>query len=225
VRVYSGMELSRSFSVQKSCTWQVWAGHSYRGSALNGFCRADILKKMLASSLRTIGILACGSIICIAGCKSSGSGFDMSRRAAAWTASKRDARQELIQIPLPKKSSYAAIDRESQWQNPFLSVESNTIQVRIYLADQNSSEFDRGGLTRLQAARKQILNVRPKDLPRALASLPDSAWPYGRVVAIAEALEAPRYRAQLKKNLNVTVKALQDMGIVVDDLDSPGSIP
>lgn len=145
----------------------------------------------------------------------------MSRHAAAWTASKRDARQELTQIPLPKKSSYTAIDRESQWQNPFLSVESNTIQLRIYLADQNSSDFDRGGLTRLQAARKQTLNVRLKDLPRALSSLPDSAWPYGRVVAVAEALEAPRYRPQLQSNLNVTVKALEEMGIVVDDLDNP----
>ncbi|MGC1781007.1 MAG: hypothetical protein WA708_00645 [Acidobacteriaceae bacterium] len=149
----------------------------------------------------------------------------MSRRAAAWNASKQNARLELTQIPLPTKSAYAAIDRESQWKNPLLSVESNTIQVRIYVADQNSSEFDRGGLTRLQAARKQTLNVRLKDLPRALSSLPDSAWPYGRVVAVAEALEAPRYRAQLQSNLNVTAKALEDMGIVVDDLDNPGSAP
>lgn len=146
----------------------------------------------------------------------------MSRRAAAWNASKHAAQQDLIQIPSPSKNVYAAIDQESRWQNPFLTVESKMIQVRIYLADENSSRFDRGGMTRLNAARKLILNVRLRDLPRALASLPNSAWPYGRVVAVGEELEAPRHHAQLQSNLKVTVGALKDMGIVVDDFSDRG---
>jgi hypothetical protein len=120
------------------------------------------------------------------------------------------------------KNDYLAIDQESKWQNPFLTVESNMIQIRIYLADENSSPVDRGGLTRLSAARKHILNIRPKDLPRALSSLPDGAWPYGRVVAINEELEAPQNQARLRRNLAITVDALKDMGIVVEDWTSNG---
>ena len=112
--------------------------------------------------------------------------FDMSRHAAKWAAAKCSARQELTQIPPPLKSVYLNINQESQWQNPFLSVEQNMIQVRIYLPDENASPIDRGGITRLSSARKQVVNVRLAELPRALSSLPDGAWPYGRVVAIGK---------------------------------------
>ncbi len=145
----------------------------------------------------------------------------MSGDAASWNASRVAARQELTQIPPPAKDSYLAIHQESQWQNPFLSVASNMIQLRIYLPDENSSSFDRGGLTRLNAARKQVLNVRLKDLPEALDSLPANAWPYGRVVAINEALEAPENQPRLQQNVSVTTNALRDMGIVVDSWSQP----
>jgi hypothetical protein len=169
--------------------------------------------------------LSFSTLACVAGCRNRGNPFDMSHQSAAWNQSKQSARQELAQISLPSKSVYASIDKEAQWQNPFLTVESNTIQLRIYLADQNSSQFDRGGLTRLNAARKQTLNIRLKDLPRALSSLPGSAWPYGRVVAVEEALEPPRYSSQLRANVAVTETALTDMGIVVDDWANRGTMP
>lgn len=148
----------------------------------------------------------------------------MSAHASSWAASKQSARQELTQIPLPAKTAYASIDQEAQWKNPFLSVESDMVQVRIFLADENSSQLDRGGMTRIASARKQVLNVRLKDLPRALAALPDSAWPYGRVVAIGKQLEPPQTRARLERNLATTTDALNDMGIVVDDWNSPAPI-
>ena len=179
---------------------------------------------MQPSSLRSalVSGLAFGALLFLGGCRNQGDPFNMSRRVAAWSASKQSARQDLIQIPSPAKNVYAAIDQESRWQNPFLTVESKMIQVRIYVADENSSELDRGGMTRLNAARKHILNVRLRDLPRALASLPNSAWPYGRVVAVGEELEAPQHQARLQSNLKITVGALDDMGIVVDDFSDRG---
>ena len=95
------------------------------------------------------------------------------------------------------------------------------IQIRIYFADENSSPVDRGGMTRLSSARKHILNVRLKDLPRALVALPDGAWPYGRVVAVSKELGAPQDRTLIANNLAVTIKAIEDMGIVVDDWTDP----
>lgn len=146
----------------------------------------------------------------------------MSSDPAAWTAAKSDARPLLNEIPLPVKDRHLTIDQESQWQNPFLTVESNMIQIRIYLADENSSEVDRGGLTRLSAARKHILNIRLKDLPKALVSLPDGAWPYGRVVAVREDVETQQNQVRLRSNLAVTLSALRDVGVVADDWTSRG---
>jgi hypothetical protein len=160
--------------------------------------------------------LAFGALLFTNGCR-RGDPFNTVGYASSWNTSKITAGQELAQIPVPSKSTYLAVDQESQWQNPFLTVETNMIQIRIYLADENSSEVDRGGLTRLSAARKHILNVRLKDLPRALSVLPEGAWPYGRVIAIGEEVETPQNRARLSGNLAVTVGALKDMGIIVDD--------
>jgi hypothetical protein len=179
------------------------------------------------SGFRSTALLALALLasLAVSGCRSSGNTFDMSRHAAKWVAAKTSARQELTQIPLPLKSVYLPIDQESQWQNPFLSVEQNMIQLRIYLPDENSSPIDRGGITRLSSARKQVVNVRLAELPRALASLPNGAWPYGRVVAIGRESETPQNRAWFPNHLSITVSTLQEIGVVVDDWNHPTMLP
>ncbi len=183
-----------------------------------------MLKAMRASSLRTalLIILSLSAVASMAGCKSRADTFTIPANSASWNASKLAARAELGEIHIASRSAYLAVGQESQWQNPFLSVGSNMIQLRIYLADENQSPLDRGGLTRLNAARKQVLNVRLEDLPEALSSLPASAWPYGRVVAIDEKLEPPPAHARLENNLRVTVNALKEMNVAVDEWNSRG---
>ncbi len=173
---------------------------------------------MQAFSLRSaiLTTFYLGALLLVSGCRQNNS-FNMSAHAASWNAAKTNARQELDQLPLPSKSTYLAIDHQSQWQNPFLTVETNMIQIRIYLPDENDSPIDRGGLTRLSSARKHILNVRFKDLPRALVALPDGAWPYGRVVAVSRESETPQDRTLVETNMAATIGALKDMGLVVDD--------
>jgi hypothetical protein len=176
--------------------------------------------------LRSSGLLALtmAASLAVSGCRNSNS-FDMSHQQAKWVAAKTSARQELTQIPPPLKSVYLSINQEPQWQNPFLSVEQNMIQLRIYLPDENGSPIDRGGITRLSSARKQVVNVRLSELPRALASLPNDAWPYGRVVAIGREKGTSQTRTWFPNHLDVTVRALQDMGVVVDDWNHPVALP
>jgi hypothetical protein len=180
-----------------------------------------------SSGLRSAALLALvlTASLAVSGCRNSGNTFDMSRHAAQWAAAKTSARQELTEIPPPLKSVYLNINQEPQWQNPFLSVEQNMIQLRIYLPDENSSPIDRGGITRLSSARKQVVNVRLAELPRALSSLPNGAWPYGRVVAIGREKDTPQNRAWFPNHLDITVRALQDMGVVVDDWNHPAVLP
>lgn len=170
-----------------------------------------------------ISVFVLGILLATTACRQKDT-FDMSRDPAAWTAAKSDARQALNEVSLPVKDRYLTIHQESQWQNPFLTVESNMIQIRIYLADENSSAVDRGGLTRLSAARKHILNIRLKDLPKALVSLPDGAWPYGRVIAVREDEETHQNQSRLRSNLAVTLSALRDMNVVADDWTHRGPV-
>ena len=98
---------------------------------------------MLRSSFRSARLrsaallaLALSAFLAVSGCRNTGNTFDMSRHAAQWAAAKTAARQELAQVQPPLKSAYLAIDREAQWKNPYLSIEQNMIQLRIYLPDE-----------------------------------------------------------------------------------------
>ena len=161
-------------------------------------------------------------LLLLAGCRRGGNSFDIPANSSSWKAAKDSAREELRTLPAPSKKLYIAIRREPQWQNPFLSVRRNMIQLRIYLPDENDSPVDRGGITRITAARRQVMNVRLADLPRALASLPEGAWPYGRIVAVEEGLADSADSAQLRNNLAITVNTVEALGLVAEEWDEPG---
>jgi hypothetical protein len=73
-------------------------------------------------------------------------------------------------------------------------------------------------MLRPEAARRQELQIHLADLPKALIALPDGAWRYGRVVAIAEAPEAARKdRPAIRRNMEAAIQKLNDMGIVVEE--------
>lgn len=171
---------------------------------------------------RQLSLLALAGTILISGCKHKGSGFNLNENSSTWKNAQAEARQELNEIPAPTKNIYLAIHREPQWQNPFLSVGRDMIQLRVYLADENGSTIDRGGLTRITAARREVINVRLADLPRALSSLPPDVWPYGRVVALGKGLGSSRDRVQVRHNLEVTSSTLSNLGIVVDAWNGSG---
>lgn len=138
------------------------------------------------------------------------------RRAAQ---SKMDAaRQQLEQIPPPSKNSYLSVRTKEAYGNPFLVVHSQTITVTIIFRDQDPNAFTAGGVLRPAKARRQEVDVRPGDLPEALAALPSDVWPYGRVVAIEESPTAPRSeRVAIRRNVEAAIQILNDLGVVVDE--------
>jgi hypothetical protein len=53
-------------------------------------------------------------------------------------------------------------------------------------------------------------------LPAALNAIPENSWPYGRVVAVEEAHDAPASaRPAIRRNVEATIKTLSDLGVVV----------
>jgi hypothetical protein len=133
--------------------------------------------------------------------------------------SKMDAaRQELEQIPPPSKNRYLSVRTKEAYANPFLVVHPQTITLTIIYRDQDPNAFSAGGVLRPAKARKQEIDVRPGDLPQALAALSPDVWPYGRVVAIEESPTAPRTeRVAIRRNVEAAIQILNDLGVVVDE--------
>jgi hypothetical protein len=127
-------------------------------------------------------------------------------------------RAQLASIPLPTKSLYVDIHEPGAWANPFLSVEANTLDLRINMADANPSPIGEGTMLRPAAARRQEVQLRPSDLAEAVVALPAGAWPYGRVIAVAEIPgAAAKDRPKIRRNVEAAIQQLNDLGIVVEE--------
>jgi len=147
---------------------------------------------------------------------------DTERQAQASAQAKAITRDQqravLSHIPLPTKSQYVNIHEPSAWANPFLLVAADTIGLRITLVDANPSNVGQGTMLRPEGARRQELQLRPDDLAEAVAALPDRAWRYGRVIAVAEAPGAvPKDRPKIRRNVEIAIQQLNDLGIVVEE--------
>ena len=127
-------------------------------------------------------------------------------------------RAALALIPLPSKSMYIDVREPGAWLNPFLSVDADTLNLRITLADANRSTIGKGTMLRPEAARRREMQLRPANLVQALVALPPAAWRYGRVIAVAESpLASPKDRPKIRRNVEAVIQQLNDLGLVVDE--------
>lgn len=140
------------------------------------------------------------------------------RRSVAASSLLDQERAQLGQIPLPTKSRYIDVHEPGGWQNPFLSVDTKMIDLRITLADANPSSLGAGGMLRPAAARRQEIQINPRNMAQALIALPAAAWPYGRVVAVEEYPLADRKsRPAIRRQIEALIRQLNDLGVVVDE--------
>lgn len=143
------------------------------------------------------------------------------QKAQAAAAERDQQRAAFGKIPLPTKSMYVDVHDPSAWVNPFISVEAETLDLRIILADANPSTLGEGTMLRPPGARREEMVIRPEDLMKALLALPTTAWPYGRVVAVAETPQAqPKDRPAIRRNVEAVIQELNDAGIVVEEWPS-----
>lgn len=139
------------------------------------------------------------------------------QKAQAKATERDNQRTQLSGIPLPTKSLYVDIHEPSAWANPFVSAGPDTVSLRIIVADANTSAFGKGTMLRPAAARRQELTLHPADLAGAIAAIPASAWPYGRVIAVAESPADPKQRPMVRRNVEAAIQQLNDLGIVVEE--------
>jgi hypothetical protein len=142
-------------------------------------------------------------------------------RAQAASAEKDQQRAQLARVALPTKSRYVDVHEPGAWSNPFISFDAQMVNLRITVADANPSQIGQGGMLRPSAARRRELQIRREDLVEALIALPESAWPYGRVVAIEESpLADKKARPAIRRQIESAIQQLNDLGVVVDEWPS-----
>jgi hypothetical protein len=173
------------------------------------------------AGLLTVCLLACHKEeqAVVGAAKSAVSAEHQAQVAAQARATARDQqRDQLSRISLPTKSMYIDVRDPSAWHNPFLAVGPDMITLRIEQADANTSDLGKGTMLRPAAARRQEVQIRPSSLADAMVALPQGAWPYGRVVAVAELPGAsPRERPRIRRNVEAAIQQLNDLGIVVEE--------
>lgn len=165
-------------------------------------------------TLRTAVALLALSPLALAGCRTTQTPPGVGNKQQRVD----DARRDLSQIPPPSKSLYMSVNSMGDWQNPSLTVQEKMISLHVLMPDANPSDLGKGTMLRPEGARRQILNIDPANLAEALNAIPKEAWPYGRVVAIEEAHDAPASaQPQLRRTIEAAIDTLQNIGVVADE--------
>ena len=105
------------------------------------------------------------------------------------------ATSRLQSIPPADAAVYKKVDLKA-WRNPYLIVRT-----------------DGAGL--FDAANNEEHLLKTAELPDALAELPASAWPYGRVVALAEDRSAAADKARIHDNRAAIASMLHSANVEI----------
>jgi hypothetical protein len=110
-----------------------------------------------------------------------------------------DPHAVLQAIPAADAARYAHIHDMKNWRNPYLIVRAD-------------------GVALLDVADSAEIVMKPEDLLPALAKLPASDWPYGRVVAAAEGgvTRSEQDKVAIRRNKGILGGLLQGAHIAVD---------
>jgi|SRR5437588_9409214 len=99
-------------------------------------------------------------IVVFVACSSTPKADDPAALEASATA-------HILSIPPANAARYQGMADMKNWRNPYLII--NTDSVALLDSDNHEEHL-----------------LKPEQLTQALANLPPSAWPYGRVVAVTE---------------------------------------
>jgi hypothetical protein len=103
----------------------------------------------------------------------------------------------LESIPAPDPTKYPVVRDMVHWQNPYLVVRED-------------------GIGLVDLANSEIHLLKPDEVPGRLVSLPSSAWPYGRVVLVAENVPkdpTEQTKADVRKNRALLLGTLKELDV------------
>jgi len=115
-----------------------------------------------------------------------------------------DPAARLQAMPAASPEKYRNLKNVGDWKNPTLIVRED-------------------GIGLLDLANHEIHILKPEDVPAALANLPSSAWPYGRIVlvqfnAAASATEEGKIRR--RENRALLIGTLDNLKVAINEIPS-----
>jgi hypothetical protein len=103
----------------------------------------------------------------------------------------------LESIPPPDPLKYPSLSNMTAWKNPYLVVRED-------------------GIGFVDLSNREIHILKPEEIPAELVSLSSSAWPYGRVVLVAQAVPkdpTEQTKADLRKNRALLLGTLKELDV------------
>jgi hypothetical protein len=117
-----------------------------------------------------------------------------------------DAATLLQSVPAADSAKYSSPQLSKHWSNPYLVIRPDAV----------------GMLTSVTANEEQIL--KPEEVLSALARLPASAWPYGRVVAIVveeKPTNSEQDKIALRRNRGIVAGDLESAHVAINWISTP----
>jgi hypothetical protein len=146
--------------------------------------------------MRHLSLLLCAiATISLAAC---------SRSQQASASSESEAMSRIESIPAADLAKYGDARKIKNWQNPYLVIRADSIGL-------------------MDLANNEEHHIKPAEVAQALAKLPSSSWPYGRVVAV----EGPKRPASevevdaMRKNRAILAGTLESMQVQIDWISAP----
>jgi hypothetical protein len=103
----------------------------------------------------------------------------------------------LESIPAADPAKYPRLSNMTDWKNPYFVVRDD-------------------GIGFVDLSNREIHILKPEEIPAELVSLPSSAWPYGRVVLVAQAAPkdpSEQTKADLRKNRALLMGTLKELDV------------
>ena len=112
------------------------------------------------------------------------------------------AAARILAIPPASPEKYRGMTDMKGWQNPYLIIKAD-------------------GVALLDAGNHEERLLKPAEVTQALAKLPPSAWPYGRVVAVTEnGVSAAGDDVPIRKNRAIVAGALESQHVLINWIPS-----
>ena len=105
----------------------------------------------------------------------------------------------LERIPVPDPSKFPTLNNMASWQNPYLVIRED-------------------GIGFVDLSNHEIHILKQEEVPAELVSLSTTAWPYGRIVMVAQAMPkdaSDETKAAIRKNRALLLGTLKELDVQV----------
>jgi hypothetical protein len=103
----------------------------------------------------------------------------------------------LERIPAADPTKYPPFSNMTEWKNPYLVVRED-------------------GIGFVDLSNREVHILKPEEIPAELVALPSDAWPYGRVVLVAQAAPkdpSDQTKVELRKNRALLLGTLKELDV------------